>query len=138
MFSKAKAGNLVPHCPYNLKINLEENAQPPIGRMYLLLEHELEALQMFLDKNLQTNSIRPFCSAHGAPILFIKRKDGSLRLCVNYRGLNKISKKDQYPLLLITDLLDAPGKAKIYTKIDLCHTYHLIQIWEGDKWKTTF
>jgi len=46
--------------------------------------------------------------------------------CVDYRGLNKISKKDRYPLLLITDLLDAPGKARIYTKIDLRHAYHLV------------
>ena len=65
-------------------------------------------------------------------------KDGSLRLCVNYRGLNKISKKDQYSLLLIADLLDAPGKARIYTKIDLRHAYHLVRIRDGDKWKTTF
>jgi len=52
VFSKAKAGNLVPHRPYGLKIDLEENAQPPIGRMYPLSEHELEALWTFLDENL--------------------------------------------------------------------------------------
>jgi len=91
-----------------------------------LLEHELEALQTFLDENLRTNFVRPSCSTHGAPILFIKKKDGSLRLCVDYRGLNKISKKDRYPLPLIADLLDAPGKARIYTKIDLRHAYHLV------------
>ena len=75
---------------------------------------------------------------HGAPILFVKKKDGSLRLCVNFHVLNKVTKKDCYPLPLISDLLDAPRKAWIYSKIDLCHTYHLVRIAEGDEWKTTF
>jgi len=127
VFSKAKAGNLALHHPYNLKIDLKEGAQLPLRRMYPLLEKELDALQLFLDENLRTNFIHSSSSAHGAPILFIKKKDGSLHLCVDYQGLNKISKKDQYSLLLqIADLLDTPGKAQIYTKIDLRHTYHLI------------
>ena len=70
--------------------------------------------------------------------LFIKKKDGSLQLCVDYRGLNKISKKDRYPLPLISDLLDSPSQAKVYTKIDLRHAYHLVRIAEGDEWKTAF
>jgi len=65
VFSKAKAGNLAPHRPYDLKIDLEENAQPPIRRMYPLSEHELEALWTFLDENLRTNFVRPSRSAHG-------------------------------------------------------------------------
>jgi hypothetical protein len=72
------------------------------------------------------------------PILFIKKKDGSLRLCVDFRDLNPITQKDKYPLPLVTDLLDAPRKAQIYTKIDLKHAYHLVQISEGDEWKTVF
>src|SRR6202040_3858006 len=64
--------------------------------------------------------------------------DGGLRLCVDFRGLNKITKKDRYPLPLITDLLDSPGKARIYTKIDLQHAYHLVRIAKGDEWKTAF
>jgi len=56
---------------------------------------------------------------HRALVLFIKKKDGSLRLCIDFHGLNKITKKDQYPLSLISDLLDSPRKAHIYTKIDL-------------------
>jgi len=68
----------------------------------------------------------------------MKKKDGSLRLCVDFRGLNKIMKKDRYPLPLISDLLDSPRKARIYTKIDLRHAYHLVHIAEGDEWKTAF
>lgn len=71
-------------------------------------------------------------------VLFVKKKDGSLWLCVHFHGLNCITKKDQYPLLLITDLLDFSYKAHIYTKIDLCHTYYLVQIIKGDEWKTAF
>src|SRR3979490_2210046 len=82
--------------------------------------------------------IHPSHSSHGAPVLFVRKKDSSLQLCVDFRGLNRITKKDRYPLPLITDLLDAPKKARIYTKIDLRHAYHLVRIAEGDKWKTAF
>jgi hypothetical protein len=68
----------------------------------------------------------------------MQKKDGGLRLCVDFHGLNKITKKDHYPLPLIADLLDSPGKAWVYTKIDLQHAYHLVCKAEGDEWKTTF
>ena len=70
---------------------------------------------------------------HGAPILFIKKKDGSLHLCVDFCSLNQISKKNCYPLLLISNLLDSPYKAQIYSKIDLCHAYYLVCITNGDE-----
>jgi hypothetical protein len=72
------------------------------------------------------------------PVLFVKKKDGSLCLCVDFHGLNKITKKDRHPSPLIADLLDTPGKARIYTKIDLQHAYHLVHIAEDDEWKTAF
>jgi len=68
----------------------------------------------------------------------VKKKNGDLRLCVDYRGLNKLTCKDHYPIPLITDLLDAPKKARIYTKIDLRNAYHLVCIAEGNEWKTAF
>ena len=138
VFSKSRANELAQHRPYDLKIELEEGAEPPVGRMYSLSDRELQALRQFLDENLATGFIRPSRSSHGAPILFAKKKDGSLRLCVDFRGLNKLSKKDRYPLPLISDLLNSPGKARVYTKIDLRHAYHLVRIREGDEWKTTF
>ena len=73
-----------------------------------------------------------------APVLFICKKDGSLCLHIDFCSLNKIMKKDHYPLPHISDLLDSPRKARFYTKIDLRHTYHLVHIQEGDEWKTTF
>ena len=138
IFSKTKAEVLPPHYPYNLKINLEEGAQPPVGPIYSLSASEQEALKEFIEKNLNTGFIRPTSSPHGVPVLFVKKKDGSLCFCVDFRSLNHISKKDCYPLLLISDLLDSPRKARVYSKIDLCHAYHLVRIANGDEWKTAF
>ena len=138
IFSKSKAGVLADHHPYNLKITLKEGASPPLRPIYSLSQEELLALRKFIDENTSMGFIGPSRSPHGAPVLFIQKKDGSLHLCSNFQGINWVSKKDQYPLPLISDLLDAPRKARIYTKIDLRHAYHLVHIANGDKWKTTF
>jgi len=138
IFSKTKAEVLPPHHPYDLKINLEEGAQPPVGSIYSLSASEQEALKEFIEENLNMGFIRPTSSPHGAPVLFVKKKDGSLRLCVDFRGLNRISKKDRYPLPLISNLLNSPRKARVYSKIDLHHAYHLVHIADSDEWKTAF
>ncbi|KAJ8469582.1 hypothetical protein ONZ51_g8881 [Trametes cubensis] len=138
VFSKTKADILPEHRPYDLKIDLEEGATPPLGPIYSLSKLELDTLREYIDENLRSGFIRPSNSPCGAPVLFVKKKDGSLRLCVDYRGLNKITRKDRYPLPLVSDLLDAPRKARIYTKIDLRHAYNLVRIAPGDEWKTAF
>ncbi len=138
MFSKAKASVLTDHQPYNLKITLEDGTAPPLGPVYSLSQEELKAHHKFIDENVAMGFITPSRSSHKAPVLFIKKKDGSLQLCVNFQGINHITKKDRYSLLLISDLLDAPHKARIYTKINLRHAYHLVCIAAGDKWKTVF
>src|SRR5271168_4136136 len=134
VFSKIKADILAPHQPYDLKINLEEGASPPVGPMYSLSQSELGTLREFIEGNLRIGFICPTTSPHGAPVLFIKKKDGSLCLCVDFRGLNRITKKDRYPLPFISDLLTTAGKARIYTTLDLRHAYHLVRITEGDEW----
>ena len=138
VFSKAKADKLAPHRPYDLKIELDESAGSPVGPMYSLSQSEMESLREFLDEYLSMGYIRPSTSPFGAPVLFIRKKDGSLRLCMEYRGLNKITKKDRYPLPLVSDLLNSAGKARVYTALDLRHAYHLVRIREGDEWKTAF
>ena len=138
VFSKTKAEVLPPHYSYDLKINLEEGAQPLVGPIYSLSASEQEALKEFIEENLNTGFIRPTSSPHGALVLFIKKKDGSLRLCVDFCSLNCISKKDHYPLLLISNLLDSPRKAWVYSKINLHYAYHLVRIANGDEWKTAF
>ena len=109
VFSKAEASVLAPHRDYDLKIDLEEGATLLPGRLYSLSPIKLKALRTFIDENLRFGFIRPTSSPHAAPVLFVKEKDGSLRLCVDYQGLNKISKKDHYPLPLISNLLDSPS-----------------------------
>jgi hypothetical protein len=138
IFNKASSKTLAPHRPHDLKIDLENGTAPPLGPIYLLSQPELEALRNFIDENLSTGFIKSSKSAHGAPVLFVRKKSGELRLCIDYRGLNRITKKDCYPLPLISDLLGALRKARIYTKIDLRHAYHLVWIAEGNKWKTAF
>ncbi|CDO74296.1 hypothetical protein BN946_scf184839.g1, partial [Trametes cinnabarina] len=138
VFSKSKADELPEHRPYDLKIDLEEGATPPLGPICSLSKVELDTLREYIKENLRSGFIRPSKSPCGAPVLFVKKKDGSLRLCVDYRGLNKITRKDRYPLPLVSDLLDTPRKARIYTKIDLRHAYNLVRIAPGDEWKTAF
>ena len=138
IFSKTKAETLPSHHPYDLKINLEEGAQPPVGPIYSLSASEQEALKEFIEENLNTGFIQPTSSPHGAPVLFVKKKDGSLCLCVDFHRLNCISKKDHYPLLLISDLLNLPRKARVYSKIDLRYAYHLVCIANSNEWKTAF
>ena len=94
VFNKTHADTLGPHKPYNLKIELEDGAVPPFGPIYSLSQSELKALQEFLDEHLSYGFIRLTRSLSGAPVLFIRKKDGSLRLCVDFRGLNKVMKKD--------------------------------------------
>ena len=138
IFSKSNASVLPPHREFNLKIELEEGATPPPGRLYSLSPFELNTLREFIDENLSTGFICPTSSSLATPVLFVKKKDSSLRLCVDYQGLNKLTQKDCYPLPLISDLLDSPSCTKIYTKSDLQHVYHLVHIADGDEWKTTF
>ncbi|KAL7278114.1 hypothetical protein ACG7TL_008085 [Trametes sanguinea] len=138
VFSKSKADELPEHRPYDLKIELEPGATPPLGPIYSLSKVELDTLREYIDENLRSGFIRPSNSPCGAPVLFVKKKDGSLHLCMDYQGLNKITRKDRYPLPLVSDLLDTPRKARIYTKIDLRHAYNLVRIAPGDEWKTAF
>lgn len=99
---------------------------------------ELKALSEYLKENLANGFIRRSSSPAAAPILFVKKKDGSLRLCVGYRGLNKITVKNRYPLPLINELMDRLSSAKVYTKLDIRNAYHRIRIAKGDEWKTAF
>jgi len=138
VFSKSKAETLAPHRPYDLQIDLEKDSHPLVGTIYSLFKFKQETLKEFINKNLTNGFIHSTSSSHKALVLFIKKKDGSLWLCVDFRGLNRITKKDQYPLPLISDLLDSPRKARIYTKINLRHACHLVCIAKGDKWKTAF
>lgn len=138
VFSKAEANHLPEHGPYDHGISIEEGKSPPFGPIYKLSEVELKALREYLEENLGKGFITTSTSPAGAPIIFAKKKDGSLRLCVDYRGLNKITIKNRYPLPLISEMLDRVSKATYFTKIDLRGAYNLVRIKSGEEWKTAF
>ena len=119
-------------------IKLEEDKQPPFGPIYSLGPVELETLKTYIKINLANGFIRPSKSPAGAPILFDRKPDGSLHLCVDYRGFNNITIKNRYPLPLIGESLDRLGRAKRFTQLDLTNAYHRMRIREGDEWKTAF
>ena len=129
--------------PENTRINehaikLKKGKQPLFGLIYSLGPVELEILKTYIKTNLANGFIRPSKSPAGAPILFDRKPDGSLRLCVDYRGLNNITIKNRYPLPLIGESLDRLGRAKRFTQLDLTNAYYRMRIREGDKWKTAF
>jgi hypothetical protein len=119
-------------------IDLEPGTSPPWGPLYMLAEKEQDALREHLEGRLERGWIRRSTSPAGAPVLFVPKKDGGLRLCVDYRGLNKITIKNRTPLPLIGETLDRLSRAKIFTKIDLKDAYNRIRIRPGDEWKTAF
>ena len=99
---------------------------------------ELKALDNYIEDALAKGWIRESQSTAGAPILFVPKKSGKLHLCVDYHGLNAITIKNQYPLPLISELLDCLSSSVVFSKIDLRNAYHWIRIREGDEWKTAF
>jgi len=115
-----------------------ENIIPLYSGLYALSRIELEALQKFLEENLARGWIRPSESLAVSPVIFVPKKDGSLRLCVDYRGLNKITVKNRYPLPLISEILDRASNAQCFSKIDLKDAYYRIRIKEGEEWKIAF
>ena len=109
-----------------------------LWHIYFLSVSKQETFKEFIEENLNMSFIWPTSSPHSAPVLFVKKKDSLLHLCIDFHSLNYISKKNYYLFLLISNILDSPHKACIYSKIDLCHVYHLVCITNGDKWKTAF
>jgi transposase InsO family protein/predicted aspartyl protease len=137
MFLEDKARQLPPHRPgVDHEINLEPGFVPPFGALYSMSQTELKAQKEWLDDMLTKGFMRPSSSPAAASMLFVKKKEGSLRPCLDYRGLNKGTIKDRYPLPLINETLNRIAKAKVITKIDIRDAYNLIRIKEGDEWKT--
>jgi hypothetical protein len=138
VFSEEGAATLARHGVQDHAIDLEPHTMPPQLGLYNLSQRELQVLREYLDAALKKGWIRASRSPSAAPILFVPKKDGGDRLCVDYRGLNKVTIKNRYPLPLISELLDRLGHAKVFTKLDLRDAYHRLRIKEGDEWKTAF
>ncbi|KAJ1045311.1 hypothetical protein NDA10_002570 [Ustilago hordei] len=138
VFDEVEADKLPHHTEHDLHLELIEGGKPPQGPLYLKGPKEMSKLRRYLDENLEKGFIRPSKSLAQSPVLFVPKKDGGLRLCVDYRGLNEITVKNRAPLPLIEEQLFLLRKARIYTKLDLRAAYNLIRIAKGDEWKTAF
>ena len=138
VFDKVKASKLPEHRLYDCPIDLQPGKEPPWGPIYNLSPTELKALREYIEEHLANGFIRHSRSPTGALTFFVKKKDGSLCLVVDYRGLNKITVRNRYALPLIPTLLERLSGAKYFTKLDLRGAYNLVRIRPGDEWKTAF
>ena len=144
LFNPKEASKLPPHRGPGVdhKIELEskdgQQPQPPWGPLYGMSRGELLVLRRELTSLLEKGFIRVSSSPASSPVLFAKKPGGGLRLCIDYRALNAITRKDRYPLPLIRETLNNISKAKWFTKLDVIAAFHKIRVAEGDEWKTAF
>ncbi|CAI5468676.1 unnamed protein product [Closterium sp. Yama58-4] len=129
---------LPPERPEDHKIQLEPGAQPTVRTQWRLTQPELEELRRQIDALLEKGFIRPSTSPFAAPILFTPKKDGGLRMCIDYRALNRVTIKSRYPIPRTDDLLDQLRGARYFSKIDLRGGYHQIRVFADDCHKTAF
>ncbi|CAF2747692.1 unnamed protein product [Rotaria sp. Silwood2] len=120
------------------EIKLFENVTPPSQQPFRMSQPELAELKRQLEILLEKGFIRPSKSPYAAPVLFAKKKDGTLRMCVDYRALNKITIKNKYPIPRIDEMLDQLNGAKFFSRLDLKTGYHQIRIKDDDIDKTAF
>ena len=119
-------------------IPLEPGGKPPFRPLYRLSPLEYEEAKRQITEYLAKGWIEPSSSPFGAPILFVPKKNGQLRMCVDYRALNKVTVKDRYPLPRIDDLFDRLSKARLFSSLDLAQGYHQIRVTAEDVPKTAF
>ena len=127
------------HTPYDHMIELKEGSVPPWGPIYTLNELELEELRNWLKRMTDMCAVRLSKSPCSSPILFIPKCHGrGLRLCVDYRGLNKVTIPNRYPLPNMDELRERVRRSRWFTRLDLKNGYHLVRLKPGDEWKTAF
>jgi transposase InsO family protein len=139
--SKAESNKLPPHRSYDHQIELEKGASTAdlkFHPLYRMSAEELEVVKKYLVDNLDKGFIEPSQAPFAAPILFVKKPDGSLRFCIDFRKLNLLTKKDRYPLPLIDETLARIGRAKLFTKLDIRQAFHRIRIDPKSEELTTF
>ncbi|GJU44564.1 hypothetical protein Tco_1201830, partial [Tanacetum coccineum] len=119
-------------------IHLVPGVAPVARSPYRLAPSEMQELSNQLQELSDKGFIRPSSSPWGAPVLFVKNKDGSFRMCIDYRELNKLTVKNRYPLSRIDDLFDQLQGSSVYSKIDLRYSYHQLRVRDEDISKTAF
>lgn len=138
VFPQELPKGLPPERSVEMTINLETDAKPKMGPIYKLSRLELQEMQKQIEEALSQGFIRPSISPWGSPVLFTPKKDGGLRMCIDYRALNKKTIKNQVPLPRIDEVWDQVGGAKYFSCIDLRSGYHQIRLRNEDVEKTAF
>ena len=138
VFDQDEAKKLPPHRINDHRIDLLDGQMPPNGPLYGMSHDELLVLKKELTEYLSKGYIRASSSPAAAPVLFVKKPGGGLRFCVDYRGLNAISRKNRYPIPLLQETLNRLARARIFTKLDVVAAFHKLRIAAGDEWKTAF
>ncbi|KAL8143446.1 hypothetical protein V2J09_016478 [Rumex salicifolius] len=129
---------LPPRREVDFTIDLDPGTTPVSRAPYRMAPVEMKELKKQLEELAIKGYIRPSASPWGGPVLFVRKKDGSMRLCIDYRELNKVTVKNKYPLPRIDDLLDQLHGASVFSKIDLRSGYHQLRIKDEDIPKTAF
>ena len=119
-------------------IKLEDGKWPPYGSIYILGPVKLETWKTYIEINLVNGFIQSAKSLASTPILFVCKPNVNVWLWVDYQGLNNLTIKNRYLLLLIDESLDWLGQAKCFTQLDLTSAYYCMRIKEGNEWKTAF
>ena len=133
---------VLPSIPLEREVDLSIEIVPgiaPVSRApYRMAPAELKELKVQLQEPLDKGFVRPNVSPWGAPVLFMKKKDGTLRMCIDYRQINKVTVKSKYPLPRIEDLFDQLKGVGVFSKIDLLSLYYHMRVKEVDVPKTAF
>eukprot|EP00775_Hariotina_reticulata_P004793 gene4792-biopygen6544 len=136
LFEEMPAAEARPGLP-DMTINLEPGAKPPVGVIYRLSHPEYLLCQQMIKEGLEKRLLEPSSSPYGAPVLFVRKpRSTALRMCCDYRALNKLTVKDRYPLPRIEDLLDRLRGAKVFSSLDLQSGYNQLLIAPEDRPKT--
>lgn len=138
MFSKSESDKIPPHRIYDHKIQLEALLPNAFSPLYRQGTEELKATKQYLLENLEKGFIVNSNSPFASPILFVKKADGKLRFCIDYRKLNGLTCNDLYPIPRIDELLGRVSKAKIFTKLDIRQAFHRIRMHPDSEEYTTF
>jgi hypothetical protein len=138
LFEEELDTGLPEHSQWDHEICLKDGENPKFYPIYNLNETQLTTLREYLENNLRKGYIRTSTSSAGYPVMFVPKKNGKLRLVVDYRQLNGITHKDRTPLPLMTELRDRLHGKSWFTALDLRSAYNLIRVKEGEEWKTAF
>ena len=138
VFSKSKSECMPLRKPWDHGIDLKEDFTPKKGRLIPLSVDEQKEVEAFLDDQLSKGYIRPSNSQQTSPVCFVPKKDGKKRMGQDYRYLNEWTIKNNYPLPLISQLVDKLKGCKLFTKMDLQWGYNNVRIHEGNEWKAAF